>query len=297
MRTSNLLLLAGFFWAGVGCVSPLVQAINEGRSADALKIVEAGEGLNEPSGDQNYTPLMHAIEKGDMAVFQALLKRGANPKTPSAPYNVRGFGLTVQVNYTPLIVALQDGEKYALMKNRREQLKRYEMAKMLLEAGADVKYVTVYGIEALTSCNHPDCFEIAEVLISRGARIDGPVRYAGLSESDHPPIGGAVIYGNVRLVRLLIEKGAVLDIRKPFYNPLRAAISRYKEMVKNPAYADKDDILEMVKLLVEAGANPHFKPDDGVTPAAEAKNLGFTDISDILTKAEPKKNEQGDRTR
>jgi len=46
-------------------------------------LLEAGADINELSGDRGYSPLMDAVQKGDVAMVELLLRRGANTELKS----------------------------------------------------------------------------------------------------------------------------------------------------------------------------------------------------------------------
>jgi len=90
----------------------LMDALLKGEAERAARLVAPGDWLDKPSHDGRHTPLVAAVETGALAVVRALLAAGASPSAPTPQ------------GQTPLHVAAREGEA--------------EIAKMLVEAGADV---------------------------------------------------------------------------------------------------------------------------------------------------------------
>lgn len=107
--------------------------------------------------------------------------------------------------------------------------------------------------------------EIAAYLIRMGANVNLPSNNA----YKVAPIHAAASTNNSRLVELLIEKGAEVNVMQASgFTPLHAA-----------AFHGND---KMVLALLKAGANVHVKNQTGYTPADLAREQGYTDLADKL---------------
>src|SRR5258708_1824646 len=76
-----LLLLACLTLASCGWFVPVSPIAGAARSGDVARIHElaaSGADLNEPSGVNNGTPLVHAIHKNQPASVEALIEAGAD---------------------------------------------------------------------------------------------------------------------------------------------------------------------------------------------------------------------------
>ena len=80
-------LLAALFplWGAAPALadSPLADAIESGRRATALELVEEGADVNAAQGDGT-TPLQWATYKLDLVLVRTLLARGANVNTQNS---------------------------------------------------------------------------------------------------------------------------------------------------------------------------------------------------------------------
>ena len=63
-------------WGGL---TPLLHAVRQGNAAVALKLLDAGADIDQPSAGDNTTPLLMAAINGQFDLALTLLERGANP--------------------------------------------------------------------------------------------------------------------------------------------------------------------------------------------------------------------------
>jgi len=81
--------VAGFFLLLVGCFSahtpsPLASAARNGDVTAIRQLTAHGADPNEASGENGWTPLMHAIHKNQLASVKALLESGASPNVAAS---------------------------------------------------------------------------------------------------------------------------------------------------------------------------------------------------------------------
>src|SRR5688572_4006073 len=58
--------------------TPLAAAARRGDLADIDRLIATGADVNEPSGRNNWPPLIHAIHKGRRQAVMRLLEHGAS---------------------------------------------------------------------------------------------------------------------------------------------------------------------------------------------------------------------------
>ncbi len=108
-------------------------------------------------------------------------------------------------------------------------------------------------------------FDAADYLIRAGASVNTP--------SDNPlqvtPLHSAVAGGHIRIVELLLKKGAQPNVReRGGYTPLHTA-------------AANGDV-ESIRLLILAGANLHLRSDDGKIALHLAEEKKHSKAVDLL---------------
>ncbi|NGP46661.1 hypothetical protein G4V62_17545 [Bacillaceae bacterium SIJ1] len=181
-----------------------------------------------------------------------------------------------------------------------EEVKRY------VEAGADVDKQDTDGRTALMIATRANDIETAKVLIAAGADVnlqddiqDNPFLYAGAE-------------GHLDILKLTIEAGAdpALTNRYGGTALIPAAEHGYVDVIQVLLTTTDIDInhvndlgwtalmeavilgdggkkqQETVQLLIDYGADVNIPDNEGVTPLQHARNKGFTEIEDILLKAD-----------
>ncbi|VAW96994.1 hypothetical protein MNBD_GAMMA22-3035 [hydrothermal vent metagenome] len=221
--------------------------------------------------------LYFAARKGDFKKVKELVEQGADVN-----YMIGTFD-------TPLMTASIDGH--------------HEIVKYLLDNGADSKIATKSGKTALHSASRGNV-KIVQLLLDNGANADAH------DKENLTPLSGAISMSNFKIMKLLIEHGAHVNdanqwgvtalmvaaesadinfvrhllekgakvntvekgIRFISFNPrqtaLRAAVKKHRP--------------EVVKLLLDYGANAHIPDDQNRTPIDWAKRYQHTDILKIF---------------
>jgi len=128
--------------------------------------------------DPKFHPAVAAIKAGDLERFRTLLR-----EDPSLATDRSSKG------HTLLQCVVLDGY---------EVPHSIEMAKLLIDAGAEQEYVD----ESLIAAASMDNVEAIPVLLDAGAAINGNGTWS--------PIEDALAFGKHRIVRLLLERGATI---------------------------------------------------------------------------------------
>ena len=141
-----------------------------------------------------------------------------------------------------------------------------ELAKILIEMGADVNKPDREGATPLINAVASSSEDIVKLLILHGVDVNMCPRH------DIPPLAGAVYRNSMEIVNMLIESGADVDQRLPHsQTALEIAII--------------DDNLEMAKTLVEAGADVNMCNDYQDSPLIQAFHSGSNDTFHFIRKA------------
>lgn len=176
----------------------------------------------------------------------------------------------------------------------------------LLDAGASVRHAEHGGRTALVAAAYGNHVEVAELLTEAGADVnakDDTVQSGYL-------IATSEVGDDTGLLDLTLEKGA--DVRSlDSYNGtglIRAADRGYVEIVKRLLETDIEidhvnnldwtalleaiilgdggpDHTEVVRLLLEAGADPNLADGNGKPPLAHAREAGHEEMARLLVEA------------
>lgn len=188
--------------------------------------------------------LREAIAEKEVDLVREALAQGADPNWPEED---TGGSFTGR---TPLFWAVSGGN--------------LEIARLLLDAGARVAAESKAGSSSLHSAaSHLD-LPMINLLLEH----DGSVALNWFDEIDATPLMCAIRNGSVVIARRLIEAGA--DVNACHATEMGGNLGivyGYTALIDAAAEGN----LEMVKLLVKAGANPTLMGWMGVTPLDKAE--------------------------
>ena len=202
------------------------------------------------------TALNKAALKGDLAKVQALIG-------PKVDINEKSDSIRV----TPLITAAENGHT--------------EIVKLLLDNGAEVDSRDKYGRSALMRAAWYSHDAVVEILLDRGALVNATEKWG------HTALMMAAKGGHITTARTLLDHGADLNAKDSWgitalmyattNNRVEAtrfllekganvnAESRTQQTALIAAVVHGMGNKEILKLLVEAGADPNLMGDDAKT--------------------------------
>jgi ankyrin repeat protein len=219
-------------------------ALNDNESLQKLLTAGANPNLLGRMGDLYSYPLNLAIDSQDSLLVKALVEAGAN------------------------VNEVDDYEKNAML-HKALDLKNSEIFKILLNPPPqfpqpDLNSVDRYGNTLLVNAIKTNQFELAEVLIQKGAPV---VPSSNLGRDDLVKLAADKL--NAKLSRLLIEKGApIAKSQKARFTPIHAAI--------------KERNVEALKFFISKGYS--LETSSTETSSTQKDILSFTmEMGDIPT--------------
>ena len=298
--------------------TPLQWAVDEGNLAEVKRLLHAGADVSL-ANDYGATPMSLAAEVGDPDMIGLLLEAGANADSPNPEGqtalmavartgNVKAAQLLVDAGATVDAREHWGGQTALMWASAR---RHPEMMRLLIANGADVnarsavrdyqRHVTAEGrpknldsggLTPLLYAARENCLACVDVLLTSGADIDLP------DPDDVSPLLVAIMNANWDLARTLIDAGADVNEWDLFGEaPLFTAVNLRSRIDGGRASIDpmnKAKGLDIVKLLLERGANPNmqlfFKParargplnTRGATPLIRAANDGDLEAVTLL---------------
>lgn len=143
-----------------------------------------------------------------------------------------------------------------------------DAARELIEAGADVNAKDAMQDSAYLYAGARGLDEILALTLAHGADLRSTNRYGGTA------LIPAAERGHVATVRTLLRAGVAVDhVNRLHWTALLEAILLGDGGPRH---------VQIVQLLLDAGANPELADGDGVTPLAHAKQRGYTNIETLL---------------
>jgi ankyrin repeat protein len=298
--------------------TPLSLASTNGSAAMIEELLKAGENPNAVVSDMSDTALMLAARTGKPDALRVLLDHGADPnKTNSegqtalmwavAEKNAaaaktlieRGANVNAQTHKLPPPSMFQTifsapfpaGGMTALLYAARQN--DLESARILIEAGADVKENAADGSSPLLVATINDHYALAKFLLEHGADPNaaddkgrGPLYAAidmrNLEWSTRPAPPEKDTLSDLDLIKALLDHGANPNARLTKKIPLRGQPSfdgRWANAIgATPLWraAQSDDVTVM-RLLVDRGADPLIATNDHTTVLMMAAGVGWSD--------------------
>jgi ankyrin repeat protein len=266
----------------------VMMAARTGKQESIRVLVEAGANVNVKETWGGTTALMWAVSEGHLDAARALVAAGADVNARSnyvAAANGRGFeGRTPVANrndpkteefasgwLTPLTLAAREGD--------------VELTRILLDAGADVNSVAGDGKTALAVAAFNGNYEVASLLVDRKADVNtaDAQRFTPLfwavdrrNMETAPNFPWMVTADPMPLIRKLLDAGA--NPNALVNNTPRARMREgsprivFATALTRAAFAGD---LELVKLLLDRGADPKILSRDNESMLSAAAGLAF----------------------
>jgi ankyrin repeat protein len=310
-------------------------------SVDAAKLlIKAHANVNAVESWRGQTALMWAAGQGNPEMVKLLLKAGARPDIISTvrdwerkvtaeprPQNRPPGGFTALLlaareGCAPCAQALIDGHADINLSNPENITPlleailnaRFDTAKVLIEAGADVNRWDVWGRAPLYSAidynttprgGRPDRpsadtalpLDVAKLLLDRGAnpnmqlKLFPPYRSLGqdrggdsLLTTGTTPLLRAAKAGDVEATKLLLQYKALPDLQNNLgATPLLAAAGANWSITDiRGRFRNEQQCIETAKLLIAAGANVNAVTERGQSSLHAATHLGWTQFVRFL---------------
>lgn len=263
--------------------TPLMTAARVGSAETVALLLARGADPNAKDEWRGQTALMWAAAEGHAAVVRALVARGADLGARAAPpaRNVP----RARATETP--TSAQRGMTAAAFAVRGGHL---ETTLSLLDAGADVNDRTPTGASLLHLAILNAHFEVAARLVERGADVHAVIG-AGVTPlhqlvqvrrplyATRPAPVPTGTMDSLALMKVLLSHGARVDAG---LQPPKVRIPAGEDAVPPPGggatpfwLAARGPDVDAMRVLLQAGADPKVKTDDGVTVLMAAAGIGF----------------------
>ena len=217
------------------------------KAASAAFLLSAGCGvLNAQQANEPERVMIAAAERGELAVVKKIL-----------------------ADKVRIDARDQRGRSALLAATQRN---RVEVARFLIQEGADVNAKDFIQDTPYLYAAAEGRVEILKMTLAAGADLKDTNRYRGTG------LIPAAHHGHVEAVRLLLATA----VDKDHVNNLGWTALLEAVILGDGGGAHT----EIVRLLVEAGANVNIADRDGVTPLAHAKKSRYSEMVRILSAAD-----------
>jgi ankyrin repeat protein len=243
-------MLVGAIAIASAATPTLLEAVEQGDRATALRLLSKGANPNTP-GPDGTTPVMWAAANDDLELVRALIKAGAK------------VTLTNKLGTSALTEASILGSGAII--------------DALLKAGADPNAKNPEGETPLMAAARSGKVDAAKRLLEAGAEINAKEAFGGQTA-----LMWASAQGQADMVKLLASKGADLNARGIVRQWERKVITepRPKDMNKGGLtpmlYAAREGCVDCLRHLLAAGTDSNLEDPERITPLVMAiMNLHF----------------------
>ena len=245
----------------------------ENNQLSATKFLLENGAYPDITDKENDTPLMRAMYYNRPEIAKLLIEYGANVNTS---YN-DDFVLTWATfnNYTDIV-------------------------RLLIEKGANIECYNPVGCTPLIIASYGN-YEICEFLIQNGADVNA--RRSKTSNKDWTSLMYASYNSKLDIMKLLLENGALIDIRTPSLHSAYLIAAQYgtpdavELLINNGAElnctdsdgdsalicAAKNEQTDNIKLLIEYGVDINIRNKDGKRAIDYAKEKRISDACKMLS--------------
>lgn len=274
-RIRDLLVLCGLMMTLFGCATPpLITAARDNDIANLQSLIQKGGDVNAKNGGSGKTALMEAAKQGHIESVKALLKAGADVNLRD-DYDDTALTWATGKCHTAIVQVLIDKSADVNAQNKGYGSTSLMMAaecndvvsiKALLGKGANLNVKNHLGMTALGAATFKGRTETVKILLDAGATANEV-----WTKGETGPLYYAAMKGNDPIVKLLIAKGADVNIRPDRtggWTPLMIAAAEGHPTT--------------VSILIKAGANANATNKFGRTALMFASGYGYTDIAKQL---------------
>ena len=256
--------------------TPLYAACKEGHETVVTLLLNNGADPNvknelRAAALRDFSfPLQAAVQRGNAVIFNMLLQKGAKLDQPEEPLLHTACSTATIERKTDEAAETKSAEK------------TLSIVTLLLQQGVNINAVSDKGDTALYRACASQQLEVVQSLLKAGADVN-------LTSNRCYPLIAACDSGNVKLIRLLVSAGADVKCSNSSNETcLHVLIDAYSPTTDSQKHAvgdSKEDVVNVVKTLLEVGADVNAVSLQKETALYQASNAGHEDIVRLLLAA------------
>lgn len=257
--------------------TPLLEAIRQRNIPEVKKLIAENANVNE-ADERGLVPLI-LVSGGDFELMDILIAAGANVnieglygRTPLGTSTICSGAIKKLLEAGANVNQQNHNRQTALM--LAAQNRNIESVKLLLDAGADIHVKDLDEMTPLLHAVKGGNLEITKLLYEKGGKKD-------LSDELTAAIALSIAVGNAQpeMVKFLLQTGINPNFRSKYRTAITTAAMRRS--------------VEVVRLLIEAGADVNLYSANSQSPLGWASQYGYTEIVKLLLAAGANVNPKG----
>lgn len=267
----------------------LLDVIGTGNFSRVSDLIREGVNINQfDIANDNFTPLMLAIDRGYTNIVKILLEAGAN-LYDSTYFEDTPLGLaTTKGNLEIVELLLQSGadpdkggESPPIC--NAVGIEHIDIVKTLINWEASVEACTPSGITPLMISAITGNLKIVEILVEEGADVNS------IDEDGNVALNKAAYYGHQEIFDYLFPMTFNLKQREYAQQQLARAIQRKKNLTMRLIFAVSRGNINKLQKAIDDGADVNAKDINGNTALSLAREAGNTEIIKLLKDAGAKR--------
>ncbi len=262
----------------VNLIRPLLSVASTGKVAVAKVLLDHGADVQ--GGNRWMTPVLWAAARRHVDMVTLLEQHGGKETIFVAAALGQADRVTAYLRKNAKLIAQRDERRQTALHYAALAL-RADVVSLLLERGAEVDAVDALDITPLHAACDVRLADPAEQLAVLRLLLDAGANVNAVASHDVTPLHRATRARNPAAVKLLLQHGAAVDARDARGStPLRRAVANTGA---GGTAGSRAEAIEIVTLLLHAGADPLSKNKEGKTVLASARDA---DMRKLLRRCE-----------
>jgi ankyrin repeat protein len=243
-------------------VTPLHEAATLGNATMVGALLRAGANVNAAYGEGE-TPLMIAARTGSLETVKMLLESGAAVNAADTWRGQTALTFAAIEDHASIVKALLDAGA-----NPNARGVAHTFQKVTGGAGGIIHDRPEGGLTALILAARQGARESGEALVAAGADLNAAEPQYGFTA-----LQTAIFNGKYRFTQLLIEKGAKLDDGSLYIAVEMRNLATYSNRPNPPGSDDGVTHLDVIRMLLDAGADPDAAYRKTIPPRQAQGNI------------------------
>jgi uncharacterized protein len=236
-------------------IPPLIASVHNGN-LDGVKATFKKNGSINIKDAVGQTALMVSSQKGSIGITDFLVKNRAQVNLSD------NSGSTALMNAVKLPDTVSYSSDDEPTFSSEAEINKVNLMKVLIEAGADVNIQNIRKRTALMMAIERESQKVVNLLIASNADVNS------VDRNGRTALMIACMNGSIDKARILLDKGSQVNLLDD------EGSTALMKAVKLSTARNNHNVIGIIELLIQSGANINTKNFDGLTPLMMAASNG-----------------------